>query len=115
MRSAFGAGECVDFVDNDCADGREDATAPRGGQQDVERFRRGDEDLWSVADHPLARRWRRVAGPDGDADFREMLLRGMKSFAQLAERAEEVALDIVAEGFERRDVENVDGVGERRA
>jgi len=47
---------------------------------------------------------RRVSRAHGDADLRKRLARRLESLAQLGERTLEVALDVVVERFERRDV-----------
>ena len=66
-------------------------------EQQAERFRRGQQDLRRP--HPLARLavGRRVAGPGLDPDVEP----------HLADRVEQVALDVDRERLERRDVERV--------
>ncbi len=57
---------------------------------------------------------RRVAGAHGDADLRERLARRLEALAQLGERPLEVALDVVVQRLERRDVEDLHRVRQRR-
>ena len=84
-------------------------------EQDVERFRRRDQDVRRDAQHPRARRRLGVAGPDGHADLGKRLARAASNRSrELGERLLEVAVDVVAERLERRDVEDLHGVRERR-
>ena len=78
-----------------------------GAEQDVERLRRGDDDVRRPAVHllPLARR--RVAGadPGADVDVRQAL--PLQVLADAGERLLEVLLDVVRQRLERRDVDDL--------
>ena len=73
-------------------------------EQQVEGFRRGDENVGRTPDHLRALGLRRIARADSRSDPVGPLdaLQGL----------DQVSLDVVAEGLQRRDVEDVDGVGE---
>ena len=75
-------------------------------EQEVERLRGRDQDVRVLAEHRRAVALRRVAGADGDVQLR----------AEPGERAAEVALDVVVERLQRRDVEQPEtfarGVGQ---
>ena len=113
VRAALRARDRVDLVDDHRAHAAEHAAAAHGRQHDVQRLRRRDENVRRLAQHPRARRRRRVAGADGDANLGKRLAGRGEALAQLGERLLEVALDVVVERLERRDVEEVDRV--RRA
>ena len=75
-----------------------------GGEQQVERLRRRDQDVRRLAQHRLALPRGRVAGADADAELR----------AQPCERPAQVALDVVVERLERRDVQEAQALARRR-
>src|SRR4029079_9841484 len=58
-------------------------------------------------------RCRRVARPHRDSDFGEGLFGFGETFLQLSQRALEIALNVVVQRLEWRDVEYVNGVRER--
>ncbi len=65
------------------------------GQHQVERLRRRDQDVGRLADHRLALALRGVAGPQGNAEVG----------ADPGQRRPQVALDVVGERLQRRDVD----------
>ena len=81
MRAALGAGDSVYFIDDHGPDAAEHATTPRRGEHDMKRFRRCDQDVWRLAEHPRTRRCRCVAGAHGDADVREIVPGRREAFA----------------------------------
>ena len=91
---------------------RQHLAAGFGAEQDVERFRGGDDDMGRPAAHLAALRRRRVAGahpgPDVDVGQPLRLQRG----ANPGQRRFEVALDVVRQGFERRDVDDLRLIGQ---
>ena len=97
----------VNFVDDHRARGPEHAAAGLGAEQDVERLRRGHDDVRRAAAHALALgRWR-VAGPHQGADVHVRQALGPQSLADPGERCFEVALDVVGERLQRRDVDDL--------
>ncbi len=70
VRAALVVGYRVNFVDDDSFDGLEDFAALGRGEKDVERFRRGDQDVRRASEHCAALVGEGVSGADGRADFR---------------------------------------------
>ena len=68
--AAFVVGYGVDFVDDDGADAAEMFAGLAGGEEDVEGFGCGDEDVGRVAEHGGTLFGEGVAGADGGADLR---------------------------------------------
>jgi hypothetical protein len=84
-----------------------------GGEQQVERLGRGDEDVRRVAQHARALQRERITGADGGADGRaEVAARGSQ-LLNLGERGIEILLDVVGERLERGDVDDLRGGCER--
>ncbi len=105
--AAFRFGERVDLVDDHAGEAAEDLRGFGVGQQERERFRRGQQDVRRVG--PLARALRRfrVAGAVLDADGE----------THLRDRSLQIAADVGRERLERRDVERVQarrGIGPER-
>ena len=72
MRAALVVRHRVNLVHDDGADGPENGAALLGREQDVERFRRRDQNVWRAFQHRLACRHQRVARADSRADFRQL-------------------------------------------
>ena len=96
VRAALRPGDGVDLIDDQRLDVAEGLARPRG-QHQVERLRRRDQDVGRVAQHRRAFLLRRVAGADADRDLVGALDR--------RQRHAQVALDVVAERLQRRDVD----------
>ena len=108
MRAALVPHEGVDLVHDHRAHGREHPAPAVAGQQEVQRFRRRDQDVRRPLGHrrPLAGRC--VARPHLHAHLRQAPVGG----ADLGQGALEVLLDVVGQGAQRRDVEHVRLVGQ---
>ena len=78
----------VDFIDDHCFHVAQDAAALFGGQQDVERFRRGDQDVRRPSQHLLAFMHQRIAGANRGAD----LWHQQSAFDPRAERSRRAVL-----------------------
>ena len=111
VRAALRAGDRVDLVDDDVLDAAEDL-ARRAGQHQVQRLGRRDQDVGRVAGDLAPVLGRRVAGPAGDRDVRRL---GSPSRCgrqgDPGQRRPEVALDVVGQRLERRDVQDADRAG----
>ena len=94
MAAPLGLRDRVDLVD-DHRLGRGEDLADRGGEHQVERLGRGDEDVGRRFLHRPPLGLGRVAGPQPDRDVR----------ADPAQRRPQVALDVVGERLQRRDVD----------
>ena len=64
----FAAGDRMDLVEDDRRDAGKDVPAAFGGEQDIEAFGGGDQDLGRIAQHPPAFVPGRVAASGLDAD-----------------------------------------------
>ena len=101
VRAALGRGDGMDLVDDQRLDVGEDLARPRGHHQ-VQRLGRGDQDVGRVAQHRLAILLRGVAGAQPDRDVGPDPGQGRP----------QVAFDVVGEGLERRDVDELDPAAE---
>src|SRR5439155_21629727 len=94
MSAALRACKGVNLIEDQRLDTAEDLPRLRGQHQE-ERLRRRDQDVRRVAKLPLPLLLRRVAGANGNGQLR----------LQAGERPAQVALDVVVERLQRRDVE----------
>ena len=99
--------QSVDLVDDHGPCGREHRAAGIGAEQDVERLRRGDDDVRRAAVHALALARRRVAGthPGSDLHVRQTLR--TQGLADAGKRRFQVPLDVVRQRLQRRDVDDL--------
>jgi hypothetical protein len=97
----------VNLVDDHGADGGEHRAPGFRPEQDVERFRRGDDDVRRAAAHAFALARGRIAGPHPGADVhvRQALL--AQGLANAGKRRFEVALDVVRQCLERGDIDDL--------
>ena len=106
VRPAPGANHRVDLVDDDGPDGAQHEAAALRRQQEVERLRRGDQDVRRRSEHrrPIGRR--RVTGADGGGDVRRVEARRARHRPDAPARFGEVLVDVRAERLQRRHVED---------
>ena len=112
--TALVVGDGVDFVDDDGADAAEIFPGFAGGEKDVERLRRGDENVRRVAKHGGTLFGEGVAGADAGADFRAEIAALHGEALNFGEWGVEVFLYVVGEGFERADIDDL-GAGRELA
>ena len=111
VAAAAVAGQGVNLVDDDGVHAAQGFARPLGREHQVEGLWGGDEDVRRAGDEGAAARGLGVAGADADADLGERLAARLGQFADGGQRGLEVALDVVAEGLERRDVDDAgDGI-----
>ena len=113
MCAPLGSGESVDLVDDDVLDAPQDLRCLAGEDQ-VERFGRSDQDVGRVLDEVAPFPGGRVAGPDADFDLRHRLAQPFGGQPDPGQRRPQVALNVVDEGLEGRDVQDADGRGRWR-
>ena len=115
MGAALVRRDRMDLVDDDGLRGRQHAAAGFGAEQDVERLRRGHEDVRRQAAHAVALARRRVAGahPGADLDVGQALRAQL--LADAGERRFEVLLDVVRQRLQRRDIDDLRLVRRGRA
>ena len=111
VRAALVVDHGVDLVHDHGLDRAQHLAPAVRGEQDVERLRRRHQDVRRTLEHRGARRGRRVAGAHRGPD-RDL---GLAALAQpledAGERLLEVALDVVRERLERRDVDDPGALG----
>ena len=114
MRAALVGRQRVDLVDDHGARGREHPAPGLRAEQDVERLRRRHHDVRRALARAIALALRRVAGahPGADVDVRQALR--AQRLADAGQRRLQVALDVVGQRLERRDVDDLRLVLERR-
>ena len=100
------AGQGVNLVDDDGVHAAQRFARPLGREHQVEGLRRGDEDVRRAGDEGSPARGLSVAGADADADLGERLAARLGQFADGGQGGLEIAFDVVAEGLERRDVDD---------
>ena len=106
VRAALIVGDSVDLVHDYRLHGLQDFAALFCRQQDVERLRRRNKDVWRAPKHGATLVHQGVAGAHRGADLRHeesALTRQLQDFAQ---RSFQVPLDIVSQRLQGRDVEN---------
>jgi hypothetical protein len=81
-----------------------------GGDHQIKRLGRGDQDVRRLADDRLALGLRGVARAEGGADRRQVVAQLLGDFGDLLQRLVEVALDVVGERLQGRDVDDLDAV-----
>ena len=106
----FRAGHRVDLIDDDVLDAAEDL-ARLAGQQEVQALGGRDQDVRGVARDLAAVLRGGVAGPAGDGDLWRRLAEALGGEADAGERGPQVALDVVGQGLERRDVQDAHVAG----
>ena len=114
MRAALVRREGVDFVDDHRAGGRQHLAPGLRAEQHVERFRRRHQDVRRAAAHALALGAGRVAGPDPGADFDIGQPAPAELLADSRERPFQIAMDVVRQRLQRRHVDDMGLVRERR-
>ncbi len=103
--AALGAGHGVHLVQDDGLDAPQRFPCGRGEQQE-ERFRRGDQDVGRVPGEGTALLGRGVARPDAHPDLRTRQPQPGRGMADAHQGRPQVALDVHRQGLERRDVED---------
>ena len=110
--AALVAGHGVDLVDDHRAHRAQRLAAlPRRDHQ-VERLRRGDQQVGRTPEHRDAGRGCGVAGADLGADLRQLDVELPSHRADFGEGNLEIVVDVVGQGLERGDVDDPGLVGE---
>ena len=82
--AALRSGDGVNLVDDHRPERAEHRASADAGEQDVQRFRRGDQDVRRLAQHPRPRRRTGVAGAHRHSDLRELLSGSVEPRLQFA-------------------------------
>ena len=110
VRSALVRCQRVDLVDDRHRGSGQHAPARRRTEQDVERLRRGHQDVRRSPCLTRALRRRRVAGAYGGADDRVLDACRVQPRENPGERFLQIALDVVGERLQRRYVDHRRGL-----
>jgi hypothetical protein len=97
----------MNFIHDDGAHGFQHRPALFRRQQDKQRFGRRDQNVRRTPKHLLPLGHRRVAGTHDHPQFRQQQAGSQRGLPDLAERLLQILLHIVAECFQRRDIEHL--------
>ena len=106
VRAALGGGHGVDLVQDHGAQARQDPAGPRGGEQQVQALRGGDQDFRRVAQHALALALRGVAAAHLHPHLGHAQARGGQALPELPQGTQQVGPDVGVQGLERRNVQH---------
>ena len=112
MRAALIGRDRVNFVDDHGPRRRQHLAPGLGAQQHIERFRRRHQNVRRPAAHTVALGGGRVARahPGADLDVRQAA--APQFLADAGERKLQIAVDVVGERLERRDIDDLRRVGQ---
>ena len=113
VTAALGRDQGVDFIQHHGLDPAQ-RFAGVGGEQEVDGFRGGDQDIGGVAGEAGALTGGCVAGADGDGGFVERDAGGAGGLGDAGEGGAQVAFDIDGEGLDGGNVEDAAALGARR-
>ncbi len=110
VRAALVAGHGVDLVDDDRPHAAQPLAALAGGHEQVERLRRGDEQVRRALQHRCPRRRRGVAGAQQHPHLGHVEAELVRGRPDLGERGLEVLLDVGGESLQGRHVDDLGAV-----
>ena len=112
MRAALVRCNRVDFVDDHRSRRRQHLAPGLRAEQHVEQFRRGHQDMRRAPAHAVALGGGGVARahPAPDIDIGQAILAELR--ADAGQRNFQIAMDVVGERFERRDIDDLDLLGQ---
>src|SRR5580658_3211771 len=99
VRTALVVGDGVDFVHDQGANGAQQFPAFPGGEKNVERFGRGDQNVRRALLHREAVADERVAGAYGGADFGHQIAALMGELENFSQWDIQILLNVVAQRF----------------
>src|SRR5260370_3673128 len=97
----------MDFIDDDRMHGAQNLPASLTGEQEIKRLRRGDQDVRWLSKHPLALAGRRVTRADESPNLRTIRPFMAGKFENLRERSLKIALNIIGQRSQGRDIDDV--------
>jgi hypothetical protein len=110
--AALVGAERVNLIDNDVGDAAQGVPAARGEEQ-VKRFGRGDQNVRRLAQQALTLGRGGVAGANGGFEARQRSAHLPGGLGDSFERGLEIAMDVVVERLQRRDVEDAHSARQR--
>ena len=99
MGAAFVLSDGMNFVEDQSFGGAEKLPAARRSEQNIQRLRRGDENMRRPAHHRLALPRRRIARAHRHANRRQKNPLAPRQMINLRQRRLKILGDIVAESF----------------
>ena len=112
MRAPLVVRDGMDFIDDHRLNGFEDLTAFFCSQQNVERFRRRDQDVGRAVQHGPAVMHQGIAGAHGGANLRKGQPARRCQLQDFSEWNHQVLLYVVSQSFQGRNVENLSFISE---
>src|SRR5271166_3895269 len=106
VRSAAVSNECVYLVHDQRPHGRQKPAGPRRCQQQIEGLRGGHQNVWRHPSDRLPLCCRRIASAHFRTDVHVAAFARAQSGADAGKRFLEILMDVVAQRFERRDIEH---------
>ena len=103
---ALAPGHGMDLVEDDQAHVAEHAPPAARGEQEIQGFRRGDEDFRRLAQHVPPLLGGGVAAADGDPEGRQRLPGGLEIAANPGQGRKQIGAHVRAQGLERRHVDH---------
>ena len=107
MRAAFVVGDRVNLIDDDRVHAPQMLAALLGGEQDVQRFGRRDQDVWRRLQHGAPLRCGRVAGPHRGPHRGAQIPTLQRQLLNLPQWRLQIFLDVVRERLQRRNVHHL--------
>ena len=112
MRSPFVAGQRMNFIDDHCFHAAEHFAAFNTREQQVQRFRSGDQQMRRPAEHRRPIAVGGVAGADDGANWLRLVTGIESRLSQFRERHFQIAVDIVRKRPQRGNVNHTNAIGE---
>ncbi len=111
MRAALIVRDGMNFVDYQGAHRSQHFARPRRSQQNVQRFRRGHQNVGRVLAHPLALPSGCVAGANSGPDLPQRDVIGACDGRDSGQRNLQILMNIVTQGLERRHIQHLGLIG----
>lgn len=105
MNTAFVVAESMNLIDNDILQRLEQVSAAFRGQQQVKRFRGGDQNVGRLVQHGSAYMRRRITGTHSKPDRCRLNVTLPGFSTDLFERCFQVLMNIIVERFQRRNIQ----------
>ena len=107
MRSPLILGYGVNFIDNNGLGVFQESPTSFGRQQDIERLRRGDENMRRVADHRLPLMGRGIPGTHGDSDAGQENSLRVGQPIDLCQRRLKIFRNVIAQRLQGGDIDDL--------
>ena len=112
VRATFVPCQCVDLIHNHGVYTFQHSLSALTGQENEQRLRSGDENVWRFPDHSLALFSRGVTGANQGPDFWNFQLHLTGYFPNLLQGLQQVLANVVSQCLEGRKIKDLRGIGE---